>query len=373
VSNNVLNAGVPPKVVRLAQMRKTPFLAIDNKLVQQKFRQFRDAMTDFRIFYAVKANSHERIVKTMQAMGSNFEVASAEELDLLLSCGISPQKIITSNPVKSVSFIEAAYRAGVMDFAFDSNGEIEKLAKFAPGSRVYVRLTVSNEGSQWPLSGKFGVETGEASELLVNAAKRQLVPYGITFHIGSQCTNEISWVNAIGKSKLVRDMVQRKGIKLNMLNIGGGFPVKYVDSVPHIDRTSKTIKETLGQAFPEGIEAFVEPGRFFVGEAGILVSTVIGKARRNGNNWIYLDVGVFNGLMESVGGFRYSMVTDREGPMRKWVVAGPSCDSMDVISKDTDLPDVEIGDKVYILSTGAYTTVYASRFNGFPIPKTYFF
>ncbi|MDD5092975.1 MAG: type III PLP-dependent enzyme [Dehalococcoidia bacterium] len=372
MSTNLPTAAVPESVLRLAQNRKTPFLAIDEKSIRDKFQQFREALPACRIFYAVKANSHKRIVKTMHAMGSDFEIASEEELNLLLDCGIAPQKIITSNPVKSVPFIQACHQAGVMDFAFDSLDEIEKLSRYAPGSRVYVRLTVSNEGSQWPLSRKFGVEIDEAAELLITAAKRSLVPYGLTFHVGSQCTNEIAWVNAISKSKRVWDMTAAKGVKLRMLNIGGGFPIHYTDAIPPLSRISRAIEKTVGRDFLESTEVFVEPGRVFVGEAGILVTTVIGKARRGEQNWLYLDVGVFNGLMESVGGFRYSMVTHREGPTRKWVVAGPSCDSMDVISNDKDLPELEIGDKVYILSAGAYTTVYASRFNGFPIPKTYF-
>ncbi|PIU57289.1 MAG: type III PLP-dependent enzyme [Chloroflexi bacterium CG07_land_8_20_14_0_80_51_10] len=363
---------IPQHVVRLAQTRKTPFLAIDKKVIQHKFEQFQNAMTHARIFYAVKTNSHRRIVETLQALGSGFEVASAEELDLLLRCGVPPQRIISSNPIKIASFIEAAYGAGVQYFAFDSHDEIEKLAKLAPGSSVYLRLSVSNEDSQWPLSRKFGVETEQTVELLTHAARRSLVPWGITFHVGSQCIDGASWVNAIEKSKLAWDMARREGIELRMLNIGGGFPIEYTDSVPSIDRIAKAINEALKGAFPEDIEIFVEPGRAFVGEAGILVSTVIAKAKRNGENWLYLDIGVFNGLMESIGGIQYAMTADRDGPAHKWVVAGPSCDSFDVISNEVELPDLEIGEKVYISSAGAYTTVYASRFNGFPIPKTYF-
>ncbi|MBT9162003.1 MAG: Lysine/ornithine decarboxylase [Dehalococcoidia bacterium] len=362
---------LPDRVTRLAQVRKTPFLTIDKKMVLRKLDQFQKAMPDARIFYALKANPHWRIAK-MLAGRTGFEIASEEELDLLLRCRVSPQRIISSNPLKSPSFIKAAHAAGVKYFAFDSPDEVEKLSEFAPGSNVYVRLSVSNEGSRWPLAGKFGVETAEAVELLTRASRGPLVPCGITFHVGSQCTNEMLWVSAIEKSRLVWNAVEREGVNLWMLNIGGGFPIEYIESIPPFDQIAAVITETLRREFPTGVEIFVEPGRAVVGEAGILVSSVIATARRNGENWLYLDVGVFNGLMESIGGFRYSMTADRDGPVHKWVVAGPSCDSLDVISNGVELPELQIGDKVYISSAGAYTTAYASRFNGFLIPKTYF-
>ena len=367
------NNSIPQYVKRLAKTRQTPFLAIEKRGIQHKFEQFHQAMPHARFFYAVKTNSHKKIVKLMQSWGSGFEVSSEQELELLFSCGVSPDRIITSNPLKSISFIKFAYASGVKHFAFDSHEEIVKLAKHAPGSHVYVRLTVSNEGSQWPLSRKFGVETEQAAELLVHAAEKSLIPYGITFHVGSQCTEEASWVSAIEKSRTVWDVVQNKGIRLEMLNIGGGFPIEYTDSTPSIDRISSVIEKTLKKELLDNVEIFVEPGRALVGESGIMVSTVIAKARRNRENWLSIDVGVFNGFMESIGGIQYSIITEKEGPLQNWVLAGPSCDSMGVISNEVKLPDLEIGDIVYILSSGAYTTAYASRFNGFPIPKTYFY
>lgn len=369
---NLTSRDIPQPVVRLSQVRPTPFLAIDKKMIRRKLADLQRVMPSARIFYALKTNSHWRIVRILQDSGNGFEISSIEEMDLLLRCGVSPQRIICSNPLKSPQFIKAAHHAGVKYFAFDSPDEIDKLSQFAPGSSVYVRLSVSNEGSKWPLAGKFGVETEYAVELIARAGKGSLAPCGITFHVGSQCTDEMSWARAIKMSRLVWEAAESKGIKLSMLNIGGGLPIAYTESVTPLDRIATVIEETVRQEFPPGVEIFVEPGRAVVGEAGILVSTVIAKARRNGQDWLYLDVGVFNGLMESIGGFQYSMVADRCGPTRKWVVAGPSCDSVDVISHEVELPDLQIGDKVYISSAGAYTTAYASRFNGFPIPKTYF-
>ena len=329
-------------------------------------------MPEARIFYAVKANASKRIIELLQSVGCGFEVSSAQELDLVLRCGVSSREIISSNPLKSTSFIRAAHKAGVEYFAFDSHDEIRKLAKFAPGSNVYVRLSVSNEESQWPLGRKFGVETEQAVQLLAEAAGTSLIPCGITFHVGSQCPSKTSWVNAIKKSKQVWEMAQEKGINLKVLNVGGGFPIEHARPVPSIAEIAKTAQEVIGREFPDDVEIFTEPGRALVGEAGILVSSVIAKAERNEENWLYLDVGIFNGLMESLGGIQYSMNTEKEDSLQKWVVAGPSCDSLDLISNAVNLPEMEIGDKVYIYPAGAYTTAYASHFNGSPIPKIYF-
>ncbi len=363
---------ITQKVKRLAGTRETPFLVIDRKAIPHRYWLFQEALPDARIFYAVKANASKRIIELLQSVGCGFEVSSDQEMDLALRSGVLPQDIISSNPLKSIAFIKAAHKAGVRYFAFDSPDEVEKLATFAPGSNVYVRLSVSNEESQWPLGRKFGVETEQAVQLLTEAADKSLSPCGITFHVGSQCPSKTSWINAIKKSKQVWQMAQGKGIELKMLNIGGGFPIEHAHPVPPIAEIAKAVQEIVRREFPDDVEIFAEPGRALVGEAGILVSSVIAKARRDGENWLYLDVGIFNGLMESLGGIQYSMHTESEDSLQKWVVAGPSCDSMDLVSNATDLPELEIGDKVYISPAGAYTTAYASQFNGISIPKIYF-
>lgn len=359
-------------VNRLAQTKQTPFLVMDRDVIRRKFREFQEAIGQARIFYALKANPHRQIVRLLLELGTDFEVSSPEELSFLLSHSVPPQRLISSNPVKTEGFIKAAYASGVELLAFDSYPEIEKLAQLAPGSKVYVRLTVSNEGSQWPLSRKFGVEAEEAVRLLMEAGERGLKPYGITFHVGSQCTKQATWVNALENSKEVWDMAKARGLRLRMLNIGGGFPIKYINPTLSITQIAKVVRDVVEKMFPKDIEIFVEPGRALVGEAGILVASVIGKGTRNGEKWLYLDVGVFNGLMESIGGIRYPIAVARNGPRSRWVLAGPSCDSFDVISTEVELTEPEIGDKVYIMSAGAYTTAYASAFNGFCIPKTYF-
>jgi len=216
------------------------------------------------------------------------------------------------------------------------------------------------------------VEAEEAVNLLMEAGKRGLKPYGITFHVGSQCAEPATWIKALERSKEVWNLAESHGLKLRMLNIGGGFPIKYVNPTPSIVEIAKVISDRIEELFPKDTEIVVEPGRALVGEAGILVATVIGKGMRNGQKWLYLDVGVFNGLMESIGGIQYPVAVAKNGLRSRWVLAGPSCDSFDVIPTEVELAEPEIGDKVYIMSAGAYTTAYASNFNGFCIPKTYF-
>jgi ornithine decarboxylase len=245
--------------------------------------------------------------------------------------------------------------------------------KYIPGCSVYIRLSVPNEGSEWPLSKKFGVELDEALELLLYAGKRGLKPAGITFHVGSQCTNIYSWNIALDKAKALWDMAGKKGLKLKLLNIGGGYPINYTKNVVGIEAIERNINTLVYERFPEDIDIYIEPGRAVVGDAGIFVSTVIGKAKREDQEWLYIDVGVFNGLMESVGGIKYTYIVESNKQVRSrklWTMAGPSCDSFDVIDKNVLLPEPEVGNLILILSSGAYTISYASEFNGFSIPKT---
>ena len=359
-------------IEKVLDKEETPALIINKTVIKQKYQEFSSQFVRGKIYYALKANPHPGIVELLQERGCDFEISSQGELELLLRLGVPVEKIISSNPVKDQAFIKSAYSSGINLFAFDSSAEIEKLARFAPGSQVYVRLAVSNEGSEWPLSKKFGAEVEEAAELLVQAKRIGLKPYGIAFHVGSQCTNATTWAKAIEKSKVVWELAAERGIGLKMLNIGGGFPIKYLKPVPSIAEIARVIKDTLAEAFPDGVELILAPGRALVGEAGTLIATVMAKAVRASERWLYLDVGVFNGLMETVGGIKYPMMTKKGSKTSQWVLAGPSCDSFDVISNEAELPELDIGDRVYIMSAGAYTTAYASQFDGFPIPKTHF-
>ena len=350
----------------------TPVLVMSKKIVREKYMELYESFGAGNVYYALKANPHRDIVGVLKELGSGFEISSQGELELLLDSGISPENIISSNPLKPEAFIKSAYDNGIDLFTFDGHTEVEKLSRFAPRSKVCVRLSVSNEGSEWPLSNKFGVEVDQALELLTKAKGMGLRPTGITFHVGSQCTQPNTWIKAIEKSKALWVLARDRGVDLDTLNIGGGFPVEYTKPVCSISEIVRVVKDTVRAIFPRHMEVIVEPGRVLVGDAGILATKVIAKATRDEQQWLYLDVGVFNGLMESMGGIEYSLLVEKDGAMSKWVLAGPSCDSFDVISREAILPELEIGDKVYIMSAGAYTTAYASHFNGFPAPQTCF-
>ena len=352
---------------------KTPFLLIDSEKVREKASLIGRNIRNAKLFYAVKANPDIKIIKFLNKLKTGFEIASEGELELLSSIGVDASRIISSNPVKTFKFLKMSASYGVDQFAFDSTAEVDKLVEYIPGCRVYVRLTVPNEGSEWPLSKKFGVELDEALALLLYAHEKGLRPFGVTFHVGSQCTNVYSWNIALDKAKALWDMAEKKGLKLKLLNIGGGYPINYTKNVVGIEAIEKNINKLIYERFPHDIDIYIEPGRAVVGDAGIFVSTVIGKAKREDQEWLYIDVGVFNGLMESVGGIKYSYIVENSTQTRTkkpWTIAGPSCDSFDVIDKNVLLPETEVGSLVLILSSGAYTISYASEFNGFSIPRT---
>jgi ornithine decarboxylase len=347
-----------------------PYLLIDKEVVKEKVSTIGRNIRNSRVFYAVKANPDIEVLRFLNGLGAGFEIASEGELQILASLGVEPERIITSNPIKTLKFLEKAVPYGVRYFAYDSVAEVEKLARYAPGCNVYVRLSVPNEGSEWPLSKKFGVEPDEAADLLLYAKKKDLCPVGITFHVGSQCNNVYNWNSAIEKAKELWEIAEQNGIRFTMLNIGGGYPIHYTKNVVDVETIEKKVDRAISKKFAKDIEIFIEPGRAVVGDAGVFVSTVIGKARRGDENWLYIDVGVFNGLMESIGGIKYVYVVGSRNEPEKWTIAGPSCDSFDVIDREVLLPEPEVGNRILILSSGAYTISYASEFNGFSIPKT---
>ena len=352
---------------------ETPFLLIDSETIKDKASLIGRSIKNAKVFYAVKANPDIEILRFLNELDLGFEISSEGELEILSSLGVKPERIISSNPIKSLKFLKLASLYGIDYFSFDSSDEIDKLSKFAPHCNVYVRLSVPNEGSEWPLSKKFGVELDEAAALLLHAKEKGLNPVGTTFHVGSQCTNVYNWHIALDKARVLWDIANKNGTPLTLLNIGGGYPINYTKHVISIETIENHVSSLIYEKFPKEIEIYIEPGRAVVGDAGILVTTVIGKACRSDEDWLYIDVGVFNGLMESVGGIKYSYIVESYKHARskkRWTIAGPSCDSFDVIDKNVALPEPNIGNLILILSSGAYTVSYASEFNGFSIPKT---
>jgi len=349
----------------------TPALVFDLSALQQDFLEFREAFRNASIFYAVKANSHPQILKRLAKLGAGFEIASEGELRALLELGVPAQRIMTSNPVKAPRFIAEAAAAGVQHYTFDSIPEVDKFVEHAPKARLLVRLTVPNDSSDWPLDKKFGVDPEQALDLLMHAHKRGVEPAGIAFHVGSQCRNAQGWRVALEKTYAVWEQAQRKGLRLNLLDVGGGMPIVYTDpNVPRPAQVAKVIMDSVREMYPKGTQVWLEPGRGVVGRAGTMVATVIGVATRHGTRWVHLDVGVFHGLAEAIGGIKFRFVSDAPGPIEPCTIAGPSCDSVDVVGTNVPLPQVRVGDRVVIPAAGAYTTAYVHEFNGMPGPDT---
>jgi ornithine decarboxylase len=360
-----------PELFERARGHETPFFLVDRRIVRENLRALR-AATGADVYYAVKANADPGILRTLADEGSGFEVASTAELRAVLDLDVAPERVVSSNPIKLPSFIRYASAVGLRRFAVDSTEELRKLARDAPGAGVYVRVAVDNSGSDWPLSRKHGAQPGEAIDLLVDADARGIDPIGLTFHVGSQCRDPRSWRDAMLTMAGLWQAAERRGLKLRTLNLGGGFPVQHLKAIPALGEIGELVRTLFAEHFPADAELVVEPGRALVGSAAVLVTSVIGKATRQDGEWLYLDAGVFNGLMESIGGFEYEYRAERLGPTRAWTVAGPSCDSVDTMQAGVELPDLEVGDRVYVMNAGAYTASYASDFNGFGKPETRF-
>ncbi len=348
---------------------KTPFLLLDRNTLFRASREYLKQFKQAEVYYSVKANSHRYILETLKDAGIKFDIASGVELDYLLESGVDPEQIIFSAPTKIPEHIEYTYKKGINVFAFDSKLELEKLAKLAPGSNVVARATVPNTGSEWPLDKKFGLDDADVVPLMVYAKDLGLVPYGLTFHVGSQNSRPESWKHAIRKMADLNEGLTARGIRIGLLNAGGGFPASYEKEIPPLSQFAGVILESKRKYFDDGVRLLVEPGRGLVASAGVLATTVINRARRNGKNWLYVDCGVFNGVFEAEQGFRFPLVTEKDNHARElFNVCGPSCDSVDIIMNEVSLPaDLALGDRVYFLSAGAYTISY-EKYNGLSYP-----
>jgi ornithine decarboxylase len=360
----------------------TPALVVDLDRVAANFSAIKAAMPHAAIYYAVKANPAPQILRQLAGLGSNFDAASIEEIEDCLAAGAAPAAISFGNTVKKASAIARAHAHGVPMFAFDSAEEAEKIARHAPGAQVYCRIAVDNAGADWPLSRKFGCEIDSARRHMLYAAELGLQPIGLSFHVGSQQTGTAAYEAAIAKVAMLFTDLKDRGLKMRMLNLGGGFPIRYRDEVPGIDEFGRAIGHALAKAFGNAIpDTLVEPGRFLVGDAGVLASEVVLVSRRNDDDavrWVYLDIGRFGGLAETEGeAIRYRISTTHDGsPQGPVVIAGPSCDGTDVMYDKANyrLPmALASGDRVLLHGTGAYVTSYASQFfNGFRPPAEHY-
>jgi ornithine decarboxylase len=359
----------------------TPCLVIDLDAVAEAYDLLRRHLPLASFYYAVKANPAREIVAMLAERGANFDVASRGEIELCRACGIAAERLSFGNTIKKERDIAFAFATGVRLFAFDSIGELEKLARAAPGARVFCRILVPCDGAEWPLSRKFGCVPEMAVELLRAARAHGLDPYGISFHVGSQQTDIGQWDGAVKEAARVFSLLAEADIALRMINLGGGFPARYRGEVPATEHYAQAVMAAITRHFGNDLPAIVlEPGRSLVGDAGVIQSEVVLIARKGDGDerrWVYLDVGKFNGLAETMDeSIKYRITTpDRGGALGPVILAGPTCDSADILYERTEyrLPlGLEIGDKVEILAAGAYTASYASvGFNGFTPIRTY--
>jgi ornithine decarboxylase len=358
-----------------------PCLVVDLAVVRDNYNAFAKALPDSRVYYAIKANPAPEILKLLVELGACFDVASVAETEAVLAAGATPDRISYGNPIKKESEIAAAYRLGVTLFAIDCEAEAEKVARAAPGSQVICRIHCDNAGADWPLSRKFGCEPAYAADILEHAHRLGLTPHGISFHVGSQQNNVEAWDRALASTASIFRTCAERGINLAMVNLGGGFPAKYLRRTPKLESYGKAIFRSLRKHFGNAIpNTIIEPGRGLVGNAGVIEAEVVLIARRNPEDevrWVYLDIGKFHGLAETIDeSIRYPIKTPKDrDQMAPCVVAGPTCDSVDVLYEKHPYPlpiSLAIGDKVLIEAAGAYTATYSSvGFNGFPPLRQY--
>ena len=369
----------PATLLKLAKTHGTPLFVVDHAELRRNYATFRKHFPRVQVYYAVKVNSDPAIVETFYKAGGSFDVASMQEFhtvhqfieDLPKKArqDFIWDKIIYANPIKPTETLRELdqYRPLV---TYDNHEEVKKIAKHAPQAGLALRMRVPNTGSMVELSSKFGALPGEAVGLIEYAHENDLVVEGLSFHVGSQCTNPQNYIQALHLCASVFAEAKSRGFDLKILDIGGGFPAAYDDSVPEFSTLAKSINHELDRLFPEPIEILAEPGRFLVASAGWAVSKIIGKAFRNDKTCYYVDDGVYHTYSGVIFDHcTYHMKSFKKGTPKLCAVFGPTCDALDTISLAEQLPDLEIGDYLYSEKIGAYSAASSTHFNGFPPAK----
>ena len=363
-------------LIRLAKSHGTPLVVVDHKVLRENYAQFRKFLPRVQVYYAVKANSDPAIVQTLYNAGASFDVASMAEFlnvhEKLAKLSAKERqdfiwdRVIYANPIKAIETLQQLdqYKPLV---TYDNHEEVIKIARYAPQSGLVLRLRVPNTGSMVELSSKFGALPGEAVDLMSFARFSKLEVEGVSFHVGSQCTNSQNYVQALNLAAGIFAEAKLRGFDLKLLDIGGGFPAHYDDTVPAFRKLTATINTEIGRLFPEPLEILAEPGRFLVASAATAVAKIIGKAVREGKPCYYLDDGVYHTFSGVIFDHcQYHLKSFKKGPTQICSVFGPTCDALDTISLAEELPDLDVGDFVYSENIGAYSAASSTHFNGFP-------
>ena len=358
-----------------------PCLVMDLDVVRQNYTLLAGAFPATKIYYAVKANPAPEILALLASLDCCFDAASPAEIEMALLAGASPDRISYGNTIKKERDIARAAALGVDIFAVDCIEEVDKIARQAPGARVFCRILTDGAGAEWPLSRKFGCHTGMAEKVLEHAHELGLNAYGLSFHVGSQQSDLAAWDREDLDAKAAYAALREKTIELSLLNLGGGFPTRYLKDVPMASAYAEAIHDSMTKHFGNRLPAtIIEPGRGIVGDAGTIKAEVVLISRKSDDDetrWVFLDIGKFGGLAETMDeAIRYPIRTPRDGTeAAPCILAGPTCDSADVLYEKTPyaLPlALQIGDEILIEATGAYTSTYASvSFNGFAPLRTY--
>ena len=364
----------------LARAHGTPLFVVDHDALRKAYREFRRHLPRIQAYYAVKANPDPQIVRTLFQEGASFDVASMPEFMIVYENirQLPPKKrqdwiwdkIIYANPTKPTDTLEQLNKYKPL-VTFDNREEIHKIKRHAPNAGLALRLKVPNTGAMVELSSKFGALPGEAVDLILEADRHGLTVEGISFHVGSQTTNFENYVQALNLTANIFQETRARGYtKMNLLDIGGGFPAPYDSSVRPFRELAKVINTELDRLFPKNIQVLAEPGRFLAAVCGTSVAAVIGKAVRDGKTSYYINDGVYHTYSGIIFDHcKYPVKAFKRGPTSLCCVFGPTCDALDVVSMAENLPDLKRGDLVYSVNIGAYSHASATWFNGFPPAK----
>jgi ornithine decarboxylase len=376
---------------KIAREHGTPVFIIDHEKIRDNYREFREKLPDVQAYFAVKANSNPEIIKTMYDMGASFDVASFPEF-MLVDDNIKhlPEKeqedfiwnkIIYANTIKPAEVLAKLNDYKIL-VTFDNIEELKKIKKHSPDVGLILRIRVPNTGSMVELSSKFGAHPGEAVDLIAEALNLGLGVEGISFHVGSQCNNfdnysqALNFASSIFKEAELRNyhigFTGKEDKKRKILDIGGGFPVKYTPDVKSFAALAEKLNSEIRRLFPkDDIQVIAEPGRFMVATACTLITKIVGKAVRDGKTCYYLDDGVYHTFSGQVFDHQhYPLHSFKGGEKKVCATFGPTCDAFDTISLADELPeDLQIDDLLYAENIGAYTIASTTYFNGFPPPK----